>query len=98
MRAPKGRKAGPSRELVGRLHHRVVQLEERLALVEAKVRRLGAQTEALARVAEPRMPKIRAPRERPRCPGCRLELPKGRRGDSCVWCGFVFDALYSAKH
>ena len=32
-------------------------------------------------------------RSRPRCPGCMLELPQGRKGQSCVWCGFRFDAV-----
>ena len=27
------------------------------------------------------------------CPGCLLELPAGKRGKACVWCGFRFDAV-----
>ncbi|RKG67751.1 hypothetical protein D7V88_40955, partial [Corallococcus terminator] len=37
--------------------------------------------------------RVGAGRARPRCPGCTLELPRGRRGESCVWCGFVFAAV-----
>jgi hypothetical protein len=32
-------------------------------------------------------------RARPRCPGCTLELPRGRRKETCVWCGFHFSAV-----
>jgi hypothetical protein len=52
----------------------------------------------LREVASRQTPSVR-PKTHPdraaklRCPGCLLELPKGRRGDSCVWCGFVFDAV-----
>lgn len=68
-------------------------LEDRMRLLETRLRELS------------RAPKVDPPaqktakhvaarvRPRPRCPGCTLELPKGRRGDSCVWCGFMFSAV-----
>jgi len=36
---------------------------------------------------------VSAARPRPRCPGCTLELPPGRKREDCVWCGFRFDAV-----
>ncbi len=63
-------------------------------MLEARVRVLtaaGRQADEQAQAAQ----NLRAARARPklRCPGCTLELPKGRRGDSCVWCGFMFSAV-----
>ena len=75
------------------LRARIAELEDRLRLLEAHVRRLNAQTSALAQTSRRPLPRVPATRPRPRCPGCRLELPKGRRGEACVWCGFVFDAV-----
>ena len=76
---------------------RVEELELRVKLLEARVRatlshdRRAADSAARLRV-EPR-------RSRPksRCPGCLQELPPGRRGDHCVWCGFSFDAVQPFK-
>jgi hypothetical protein len=65
---------------------RVGEVEVRVTLLEAKVRDVSA------RVPEQKAAPART-RPRPRCPGCLLELPPGRRGESCVWCGFVFDAV-----
>jgi len=80
-----------------RFQARIAELEDRLRLLEAHVRRLSAQAAALAQVSRRPRPKVPAARPRPRCPGCRLELPKGRRGEACVWCGFVFDAVRMAQ-
>ena len=74
---------------------RVADLEIRVRLLEAKVRELTAHQ----RQAEAAKPPSKVPtraartRARPRCPGCLLELPKGRRGETCVWCGFMFSAV-----
>ena len=79
-RAPRGRS---ERE---RLLAHIAELEQRIVLLEAKVRQVTPkppQRPAGRRAA-------RAQR-RPRCPGCLLELPKGRR-DACVWCGFWLEA------
>lgn len=88
-------RAAPSQDVaeVEALRARVGALEDRIRLLEAHVRRLGAQATALAQASRRPLPKVPAARPRPRCPGCRLELPKGRRGEACVWCGFVFDAV-----
>lgn len=64
---------------------RVADLEARVRQLE---RRLGSLTPK-PKVAK----KERKGKPAPRCPGCLLELPPGRRGDSCVWCGFRFDAV-----
>lgn len=73
------------------LEARILDLELRLKLLEAKVRSV-AQAAPEGRKAAGRPKK-----ERPRCPGCLLELPPGRRGDSCVWCGFYFEAIASPR-
>lgn len=74
------------------LEARIIDLELRLKLLEARVR-------SAASAAAPAAPKRAAKpqKERPRCPGCLLELPPGRRGDSCVWCGFYFEAIRSPR-
>jgi hypothetical protein len=67
------------------LRLRVVALESRVRLLE---RRLKAPGPALPKeVVSP------PPAHRPTCPGCSLELPVGKRGQACVWCGFRFDAV-----
>jgi hypothetical protein len=77
---------------------RISELELRIKLLEARVRnvaadvRKGLPAEGEGAKSGARRPAPRV-KERPRCPGCLLELPKGRRGESCVWCGFVFDAI-----
>ncbi len=60
-------------------------------LLEAKVRLTTAELKQ--RTAGAKAAPVKAGRARPRCPGCLLELPKGRKGETCVWCGFVFSAL-----
>lgn len=97
MSARRRRKHPDQSQLVEQLQARVAELEDRLRLLEAHVRRLTAQATALAQASRRPLPKVPAVRPRPRCPGCRLELPKGRRGEACVWCGFVFDAVRTAQ-
>lgn len=68
------------------------ELMLRVAELEARVRSLEKRLGTL----KPRPknePKPRRGKPRPQCPGCLLELPPGRRGDACVWCGFRFDAV-----
>lgn len=76
------------------LLERIADLELRMKLLEARVRRDAAESRSRGRieVGRPVARVVRTPRPRPRCPGCTLELPKGRRGVQCVWCGFRFDA------
>ena len=93
MAGRRNRKQAATAEEADQLRARIAELEDRLRLLEAHVRRLTSQTSALAQVSRRPLPKVPAARPRPRCPGCRLELPKGRRGEACVWCGFVFDAV-----
>jgi hypothetical protein len=76
------------------LSARIAELEQRIVLLEARVRQVAALAESRGK-GKPGDKPPRAARPRPRCPGCRLELPKGRRGESCVWCGFYFEALQS---
>jgi hypothetical protein len=97
MTGRRRRSGEPSPEETERLQARVAELEDRIRLLESHVRRLTAQTTALAQTSRRPLPKVPAARPRPRCPGCRLELPKGRRGEACVWCGFVFSAVRMAQ-
>jgi hypothetical protein len=78
------------------LSARIADLELRVRVLEAKVRELRSeakkdQATAIERTSASRG--TRRTRSRPRCPGCTLEQPPGRRGESCVWCGFVFSAV-----
>lgn len=70
---------------------RVSDLEARVRFLERRLKaaKAAAKSEAQKKALAAR-PKGRP---RPRCPGCTLELPPGRRGVSCVWCGFRFDAV-----
>lgn len=71
----------------------MADLENRVMLLEARLRRAVAEVKAANAPPSERPRVIRAERARPRCPGCLLELPRGRRGETCVWCGFVFAAV-----
>lgn len=91
MRSRRRQEHLEQRELSARLSARIADLEQRLMLLEARMRRTAAAVESpRGRRQGP------TPRPRPRCPGCLLELPKGRRAETCVWCGFVFDAVLPA--
>nr|BDT34739.1 hypothetical protein MFMH1_44080 [Myxococcus sp. MH1] len=95
MRSPARRQPSKAPEdLHARLAYRVAALEDRVRRLEARLRAASAPPAPRAsprRATEPSAPASR--RARPRCPGCTLELPPGRRGESCVWCGFVFSAV-----
>ncbi len=71
-----------------KLLQRLEDLELRVKLLEARVR-----STLEAGPKDPGVEEDVASRPRPRCPGCTLELPKGKRGEACVWCGFRFDAV-----
>jgi hypothetical protein len=99
MRSPARRSPPSDAELHARLAARIEALEDRVRQLEVRVR--GAAVAGRARVPGPVRQKLAAPRTgsrpRPRCPGCTLELPSGRKGTACVWCGFQFDAVQSRK-
>jgi hypothetical protein len=70
------------------------RLAQLIADLEARVRQLERRVKApkvvtVAAVAAPR----RRGKPRSRCAGCLQELPVGRRGDACAYCGFRFDAV-----
>ncbi len=86
-RPGKSASAGLSNDERVRLLVRIDDLELRVKMLEARVRAVGQST----RRAEPEKKRgavLRRARPRPRCPGCTLELPVGRRGESCVWWGY----------
>jgi hypothetical protein len=71
----------------------------RLDELEAKVKKLDGFLQATQAKPQRDVSPSRASKgsrviskNRAQCPGCYLELPKGRRSDSCVWCGFSFEA------
>lgn len=78
-----------------KLQARIEDLELRMKLLEARVRAVYADRRRESAAVETAKASKQARRSRPRlrCPGCILELPPGRRGETCVWCGFRFDAL-----
>lgn len=65
---------------------RIEDLELRIKLLEARLRAATFEHPA------PKGPRPQR-KERPRCPGCVLEIPPGRRKESCGWCGFRFEAV-----
>ncbi len=77
-----------------KLRARIEELELRVKLLEARVR--SGLVQGRRPSDEVRMRSAKARRSRPRCAGCHLELPPGRRGESCVWCGFQLDAVAAA--
>ncbi|MDY7231460.1 hypothetical protein [Hyalangium rubrum] len=96
MRSPARRQPSDA-EIHARLSARIEALEDRVRRLEQHVRRavsssLRAQPATSARHAQAAAP-ARQERPRPRCPGCTLELPRGRKRETCVWCGFHFSAV-----
>jgi hypothetical protein len=82
------------------LRARIEELELRVKLLEARVRAGLGQARAPQREAARASRVARAARRvraKPRCPGCLLELPRGPSGESCVWCGFRFEAARPIK-
>lgn len=76
-----------------KLRARIEELELRVKLLEARVRSGLVQGRRPVDEVRVRSAQARRSRPRPRCGGCHLELPPGRRGESCVWCGFQLDAV-----
>ena len=76
-----------------KLSARIADLELRIRLLEARFRASAAEEARRRALESGKAAKVVPPRPRPRCPGCLLESPPGRRGDSCVWCGFRFEAV-----
>src|SRR5687768_18451009 len=93
---PRSTPKSDAREVM--LTARIAELEWRIKLLEARVRNVSADVRKQGEPAsgEGLAKARRRARERPRCLGCLLELPPGRRGESCVWCGFIFDAVRPA--
>lgn len=83
------RRARSDADLTVRLAGRIAELEDRIRALELRMARVSRSGERFA--AEKVALRPPAP-SASRCPGCLLELPRGRRGASCVWCGFVFSA------
>lgn len=89
----RGKRSVAAEAEISVLRARVEELELRVKMLEARVRNGFAQARRPADEQRSRSAQMRRSRPRPRCPGCTLELPKGKHGDSCVWCGFQFDAV-----
>jgi hypothetical protein len=85
------RRLSPEADARERLSTRIAELEQRLRRLEARVRVAPQKVSP-----SPDRPVKRA-RPQARCPGCLLELPRGRHGEACVWCGFVFEAAGGSR-
>ena len=85
-----GRRTRSEADFAVRLAWRIAELEDRIRALELRVARVSKSGERLA--SEKGALRPPAP-SASRCPGCLLELPHGRRGFACVWCGFVFSAV-----
>lgn len=68
------------------LRRRVTELEARVRWLERKLKKVAFA----ARVKPDPSPK--GP-QRPRCPSCFGEVPKGQRSKTCLYCGFSFDVV-----
>jgi hypothetical protein len=79
-------------EIHARLSARIEALEDRVRRLEQHVRRTAATLRTRATTSA-KASQARQGQVRPRCPGCTLELPRGRRKETCVWCGFHFAAV-----
>jgi hypothetical protein len=84
-----GRRARSDADVAVRFAGRIADLEDRIRALELRVARVSKSSERLSAEKTALRPPIPSAS---RCPGCLLELPRGRRGSSCVWCGFVFAA------
>ena len=91
MRSPARRQPSDA-EIHARLSARIEALEDRVRRLEQHVRRTASALRPPATTSA-KAAKARPQRPRPRCPGCTLELPRGRRKETCVWCGFHFAAV-----
>ena len=92
--APRSKRPQPPATLeTAVLRARIEELELRVKLLEARVRTGLVQGRRPIDEVRVRSAQARRSRPRPRCPGCHLELPAGRRAESCVWCGFQLDAV-----
>lgn len=79
----------PRRSIRDELTELRVRLEDAEARATWLARRLAKAEKALKLPATPKKkgkPKLR-------CPGCFLELPPGRVGKNCRYCGFDFRAV-----
>lgn len=99
MRSPARRPPSSDAELHARLAARIEALEDRVRQLEVRVRgaAVGRRVRAVGPVRQGKAAPRTGSRPHPRCPGCTLELPPGRKGEACVWCGFQFDAVRSRK-
>jgi hypothetical protein len=85
-----GRRNRSDADLAVRLAGRIAELEDRIRALELRMARVSKSSERLSAEKTALRPPVPTAS---RCPGCLLELPRGRRGHSCVWCGFVFSAV-----
>jgi hypothetical protein len=91
MRSPARRQSSDA-EIHARLSARIEALEDRVRRLEVHVRRAASSGQVRAKASKPAR-QVRSAKPQPRCPGCTLELPRGRKGETCVWCGFHFSAV-----
>ena len=79
-----------SRDEGRELRVRVTELEARVRWLEQKLKKV-----AFAAKVKPD-PSPRGP-QRPKCPSCFGEVPRGQRARTCLYCGFSFDVVAPIK-
>ena len=68
------------------LRVRVTELEARVRWLEQKLKKVAFAVKVKPETA-PKGP------QRPRCPSCFGEVPRGQRERVCLYCGFSFDVV-----
>jgi hypothetical protein len=69
------------------------QLRVRVTELEARVRWLEQKLKKVALAAKVKPDTAPKGPQRPRCPSCFGEVPKGQREKICLYCGFSFDVV-----
>ncbi len=65
----------------------------RVAELEARVRWLEGKLKKVALAAKVKPEPVIKGAMRARCPSCFAQVPRGKRGQNCVYCGFSFDVV-----
>ena len=73
------------------------ELRVRVTGLEARVRWLEQKLKKVARAAKVKPESSPKGPQRPRCPSCFGEVPKGQKEKVCLYCGFSFDVVPPLK-
>lgn len=78
-------------------HDEERELRVRVTELEARVRWLEKKLKKVAFAAKLKPDPSPKGAQRPRCPSCFGEVPKGQREKVCLYCGFSFDVVAPQK-